>query len=292
MGNMFTLPDFVKDGIYALELIAVDIAGNESLVNTNTYARMIEQDVLAYILESNLDEKTGVYSFQYENGDAISKRPDNFSDIKIFVLTKNDTDIDIILRDNNADEINTNIQASTDDSIYGVGIYNFTLEADFFKDNFQEDTDALLYLTVKNEDKRIDLGKLHIDNIAPTCDLPEEFKSWNWYYGDEVRTITISNISEPVDENLCKVYDNGKEVGFEYSDEDNTLVFTLEKGWHNVGIIMNDLAGNANNIQEKANIHIGFFWLWVIIALSITVIVAIAFAIIHNIRKKRKLEND
>lgn len=289
-GSLFTLPDFIKDGIYALELTAVDVAGNESLLNTNTYAKMIEQDVLAYILESNLAEKTGLYSFQYENGDAISKRPDNFSDIKIFVLAKKDTGIDIVLRDKNADEVNTNAQATIDDSIYGIGTYNFILESDFFKENFQDDTDVELYLTVKNEDKRIDLGKLRIDNIAPAYNLPEEFKSWRWYYGDEARTITVSDISEPVDKNQCKVYDNGQEIGFEYSSEDNALVFTLEKGWHNVGIILEDMAGNASNIQEKANIHIGYFWLWIIVILSV-LFTAASFAVIYAIRKKRKLEN-
>ncbi len=291
-GNIFTLPNFIEDGIYSVELIAVDIAGNESLLNVNTYARMVEQDVLAYILDSNLAEKTGVYSFQYENGDAISKRPDNFSDIKIFVLTKKDTGIDIVLRDNNADEIITNAQATIDDSIYGVGIYNFTLKADFFKENFQDDTDVELHLAVKNEGGRIDLGKMHIDNIAPTCNIPQELKSWNWYYGDDNQTITISNISELIDENQCKVYDNGKEIEFEYSSEDNNLEFTLEKGWHNVGIIINDIAGNANNIEEKENIHIGFFWLWVSIVSSVILVIIVAFIIIRNIRKKRNLESD
>ncbi len=292
MGNIFTMPDLVKDGVYALELIAVDVAGNESLLNLNTYARMIEQDILAYILGSNLTEKTGVYSFQYENGDAISKRPDNFSDIKISVLSKKDTDIDIVLRDNNADEINTNAQATTDDSIYGVGIYNYTVGANFFKENFQDDIDVELHLTVKNNGDKIDLGKLHIDNIAPTCEIPDEFKSWCWYYGEDDRTITVSNISELIDENQCRVYDNGKEVGFEYSIADNNLEFTLEKGWHNVGIVLDDMAGNANNIAEKANIHIGFFWLRVIIVLSVTLIIGLTVTVIYNVRKKRKLEKD
>jgi len=82
------LPDFTRDGVYALELTAVDVAGNESLLNLNTYARMVEQDVLAYIMDSNPEAKTGLYSFQYENGEPISKRPDNFSDIKICALQK------------------------------------------------------------------------------------------------------------------------------------------------------------------------------------------------------------
>ncbi|HHX56807.1 MAG TPA: hypothetical protein GX710_02175, partial [Clostridiales bacterium] len=260
IGRKITLSDFVSDGIYSLELIAVDIAGNESLVNTNTYARMVEQDVLAYIMESNVANKTGLYSFQHENGDAISKRPDNFSDIKILVLAKKDTDVDIVLRDSNGDEINSNAQVTTDDSVYGIAIHNYTLSASFFKENFQDDVDVQLHLTVKNEDNRIDLGKLHIDNIAPTCDIPKGLKSWQWYYGEDTRTITINNISELLDQSQCKVYDNGKEIEFEYSSEENKLAFTLDSGWHNVGIILDDMAGNAYNIQEATNIHIGFFW--------------------------------
>jgi len=283
------LPDFIEDGIYALELVAVDIAGNESLLNINTYARMVEQDVLAYIMNSDLAAKTGLYSFQYENGDTISKRAEDFSDINILVLAKKDTRVDIVLRDNNADEINTNTLAEVDNDIFGVGIYDFVLKADYFKDNFHDDTDAELRLTVKNLGKRIDLGRMHIDNVAPTCTLPEELSSWYWYFGNKERTITISNIDEPLDENQCKVFDNGIEIDFKYSSTDNTIVFTLEKGWHNVGIALVDMAGNAYNIQEQTNIHIGYFWLWIILAIS-TMLIATAVAILLSTIKKRKLE--
>lgn len=291
-GSIFTLPNFAQDGIYALELIAVDVAGNESLLNLNTYARMIEHDVLAYILDSNLDRNTGIYSFQYENGDPISKKPDSFSDIEIFVLSKKDTGIDIVLRDNNGEEINTNSESDTDNSIYGVDMHNFTLESDFFKENFQEDTDIELHLTVKNEDNRVDLGEMHIDNIAPTCNIPGEFDSWRWYYGDEERTITVSDISELVNKEQCKVYDNGEEVAFEYSSDSNSLVFTLGEGWHSVGIVLDDMAGNTNNIQEKTNIHIGFFWLWVILTASLILLAVVIIVVIYSIRKKHRFDYD
>lgn len=188
--NLFTLPDFTKDGVYALELIAVDKAGNESVLNSNTYMRIVDSDVLAYISNSNAAKKTGWYSFQYENGDPISKRPDNFSDIDIVVLAKNDSDIDIVLRDYNGDAKNTDLPAEIDSSMYGVSVYRYTLKSDYFKDNFQDDTDAELYLSVKNENGRIDLGKMHIDNIPPSCTLPSDLKSWNWYFGEDSRTIT------------------------------------------------------------------------------------------------------
>ncbi|ADU75676.1 hypothetical protein M972_112799 [Acetivibrio thermocellus AD2] len=291
-GSIFTLPDFTRDGVYALELTAVDVAGNESLLNLNTYARMVEQDVLAYIMDSNPEAKTGLYSFQYENGEPISKRPDNFSDIKICAFAKDDTDVEVVLRDNNGDEIKTDATGTIDDSIYGFNIHNLVLESRFFKETFQDDTDIELHLSVKNDGRRVDLGTMHIDNIAPTCELPEEFRSWHWYFGEEERTITVSNINELVDENRCKVYDNGREIDFKYYSDNNTLTFTLGKGWHNVGIVLVDMAGNVNNIQEIRNIHVGFFWLWVIAAGSAVLIAAIVAAVIHNIRKRRKEEEE
>lgn len=289
-GGKFTLPDFTEDGIYALELTAVDIAGNESICNINTYARLMEQDVLAFILNSSTEKKTGIYSFQYENGTPMSMRPDNFSDLNISVLAKKGTSVAIVLRDTNADEIRANAQVTTDNSIYGFTIYNFVLKSDFFKDNFSGDMDADLHLTVKNEDKRIDLGRIHIDNVAPTCDLPEDFNSWHWYLGEEPRTITISNINELLNEDDCKVYDNGKEMEFVYSSENSTVSFVLEKGWHNVGIVLRDMAGNENNIQEKANIHVGYFWIWMITAASLLAVLAAVIVVIYHVRKRKMQE--
>lgn len=284
--NIVTLPDFTKDGVYALELIAVDKAGNESVLNSNTYMRIVDSDVLAYISNSNAEKKTGWYSFQYENGDPISKRPDNFSDIDIVVLAKNDSQIDIVLRDYNGDEKYTNLQAEVDNSMFGVSVYRYTLKSDFFKENYQDDTDVELYLSVKNESGRIDLGKLHIDIIPPSCTLPPDLKSWKWYVGDESHTFTITNISELLDETRCKVYDNGKEIEFVYSEKDGSLSFTLNSGWHNVGITLEDMAGNVYSIQEIDNIHIGYFWLWIIIMASV-ISIGTMILIIYIIRKKR-----
>lgn len=290
-GNKYTLPDFKEDGVYAVQLTAVDVAGNESELNLNTYARMINQDVLAYILNSSIEKKTGLYSIQYENGDAISKKPSSFDDFSIFVMAKKETPIDIVLRDTNGQEITTNAQYTTDDSVYGIGVYNYQLKADFFKENFQDDTDIEMHLTVKNQGDRIDLGKMHIDNIAPECDMSEDLASWHWFYGEDDRTFTLSNISELVDESSCRIYDNGKALPFTYSDNDSTITFTLTKGWHNVGIVLDDMAGNANNIQEKTNIHIGYFWLWVIIILfASTALGSACIAIFTQRRKKREAE--
>lgn len=285
-GNLFTLPDFSKDGVYALELIAVDKAGNESVLNSNTYMRIVDSDVLAYISNSNAAKKTGWYSFQYENGEPISKRPDNFSDIDIVVLAKTNSQTDIVLRDYNGEEKNTDLQAQTDNSMYGVSVYRYTLKSDYFKENFQEDTDTELYLSVKNENGRIDLGKMHIDNIPPSCNIPNDLKSWHWYYGNESRTITVTNISELLDETRCKVYDNGKAIDFTYSAAEGSLSFTLNGGWHNVGITLEDVAGNTYSVQEVDNIHIGYFWLWIIIIASV-IFIGITITIVYFVRKKR-----
>lgn len=290
-GNKYTLPEFTKDGIYAVELTAVDIAGNESELNLNTYARMINQDVLAFIMDSNLEKNSGLYSFEYENGQAISKKPSSFEDLKIYVMAKKDTPIDIVLRDANGKEILTNVQCTIDDSIYGIGIYNYLLKADFFKENFQDDVDIELILSVNNDGCRVDLGKMHIDNIVPTSDIPEDLSSWHWFFGEDERTFTLSNISELVDESQCKIYDNGNAIPFIYSETDNTITFKLSKGWHNVGFVLVDMAGNTNNIQEKTNIHIGYFWLWIIIAVAVLIITTSVCVVIYNRnRKKREIE--
>lgn len=282
----FALPEFDKDGVYALELIAVDKAGNESYLNSNTYMRLMDNDVLAYIPNSSQAKKTGWYSFQYENGEPISKRPDNFSDIEIVVFSEKNSDVNVVLRDYNGDEKITGLVSDTDPSLYGVNISRFTLGSDYFKSNFGDDTDTELYLSVKNDDARIDLGRLHIDNIEPECDLPKSLKSWKWFAGNKPRTITVSNINEQLDMSNCKVYDNGKEIDFDYSPEDRSLSFKLEKGWHRVGVKLEDEAGNVYSIQEIDNLYIGYFWLWVILG-SAAALGGLAAFIISKIRKKR-----
>ena len=186
----------------------------------------------------------------------------------------------------NGEEKNTDLQAQTDNSMYGVSVYRYTLKSDYFKENFQEDTDTELYLSVKNENGRIDLGKMHIDNIPPSCNIPNDLKSWHWYYGNESRTITVTNISELLDETRCKVYDNGKAIDFTYSAAEGSLSFTLNGGWHNVGITLEDVAGNTYSVQEVDNIHIGYFWLWIIIIASV-IFIGITITIVYFVRKKR-----
>ena len=120
------------------------------------------------------------------------------------------------------------------------------------------------------------------------CILPENFKSWKWLAGNKPRTFTMSNIDEQLDIENCKVYDNGEEIPFEYSPENKSLSFSLDKGWHSVGVKLEDEAGNVYSIQEIDNLYIGYFWLWIILAAVALLAGAIAF-IIYRIRKKRLL---
>lgn len=288
-GKRIKVPDFSGDGVYALEVTAVDTAGNRSELNVSTYARVIEQDVLAFIMDSNVKKQTGLYSFQYEDGTPISMRPDSFKDLKILVMAKAGTDVDLVLRDMNAEEMQANAQVTEDDSIYGFSVYNYILRSDFFRDSFDDDTDTDLHLSVKNDGSRVDLGTIHIDSAAPTCQIPEELSSWHWYFGDERQTVTLTGISELLDEDATRIYDNGEEREFIYSPEDNTLTFTLEKGWHNVGISLSDTAGNINNIQEQTNIHIGYFWLWIIL-LSCMVPAAVITGAVLIYRWRRRMQ--
>lgn len=125
---------------------------------------------------------------------------------------------------------------------------------------------------------------MHIDNIPPSCNIPNDLKSWHWYYGNESRTITVTNISELLDETMCKVYDNGKAIDFTYSAAEGSLSFTLNGGWHNVGITLEDVAGNTYSVQEVDNIHIGYFWLWIIIIASV-IFIGITITIVYFVRK-------
>lgn len=285
-GSRFTLENFEEDGIYSVELVAVDVAGNRSEINYNTYARMVKQDVLAFILDSNVKDQTGLFSLEYEDGEAISKKPDDFLDLRILVMTPADTPIEIVLRDTNGKETLTTVGLISLESVYGVNVHICALSADFFRENFQDDIDTEMHLTVRNEGGRIDLARIHIDSIEPTCDVPEDLRKWAWFFGEEDRTFTITNISEKLEEADCRVYDNGEMIPFVYSAEEGTLTFTLSKGWHNIGFILSDAAGNANIGQEIGNIHIGYFWCY-FLAAGFTALVAGATAV--YLRRRRQL---
>jgi len=132
---------------------------------------------------------------------------------------------------------------------------------------------------------------IHIDNEKPTAKLPEDFVSWhNYMFTDEV-VIQVTEISEMLDENLCKVYECPRqgartEIPFNYSEEEKTLSFKLNKGLHNIDIILSDEAGNEWNIDRVKYLRIGNFRLYLGVGISLG-IVGIIIAIVLW-RKKRR----
>lgn len=129
-------------------------------------------------MNSNAEFKTGIYSIEYEEGTPVSKRSSDLKDLKIMVMAKEGTNVDIVLRDTKGGEKPVDAERTADHSVYGVTIYYLVVRAGYFNDNFSNDVDAYRYLAIWNKDKRIDLGKVHIDGIAPVCDIPKGFSFW------------------------------------------------------------------------------------------------------------------
>lgn len=285
----FTLPEFDKDGVYSVDVVAVDKAGNRSTVVQDTYMRMINTDVLAYIEDSHPaidgNKGTGWYSIEDEDG-PLSKRPDTFDDLKIAVFTKATAQAMVTLNSNDGDNIDVETQQDENGVAHGVNLCRYTVSGNFFKDTFREDTDAEYYLTVSTLGESIELGEIHIDNIAPQCKLPGYFHDWGWMRGEKPEPITITDINEKIDTDLTKVYVDGKEVDSTYDSKANTLSFDISKGNHSVGVSLVDTAGNAYDIPEITNLYVGNLRLYV--GIGMFIVGSTSLFIIFRKRKKAK----
>lgn len=294
--KLYTLPEFEKDGVYSVDLTAVDKAGNRSVLCRNTSVLMMKSDVLAYISNSNKAALKGWYSLQKDEKTPISKRPDAFSDLDITVFAQKNSKTSIILRDENGESQDTGITAENSEDMYAVGVYNYMLPKEYFADNYPEGTNKDLYLWAENtynkETSHITLGWIRIDALAPTCTVPSDLKDWK-SYTSKTKTITLSNISESLDKSQCVVYDNGKVISaahFDYSDETDTLSYTLEKGWHDLSFVLVDEAGNTYTVQEISSIQVGLFYcLWFRILCSIFIVGVIAGVVIIIVKKKKSV---
>ena len=285
-GDTFRLDGFEEDGIYTVELIAYDVAGNPSAKSVNTYIRIAQNEILAYIKDSSISKKTGLFSFEDKDGRPISLRADMLKDLTIMVFGETGMAAEVLLRDSNGEEYVIGELIKTEQNTYGVDTHTYQLLASKFTDLFPDDADTNLILTVRSGSNRIDLGMIHIDNMIPTCNLPDDFYSWKWYVGNKDRTIVLTGISEELDISQCAIFDNKVKIPFEYSSEERTITFTLEKGWHDVGIVLCDLAGNKNNIQELTKIHVGLFWLWIILVGVVMLLGCAAFLVVRAKRKR------
>jgi len=285
---IFTLPEFKKDGIYSFDLTAVDKAGNKSVLCRNTSVLMMNSDVLAYITESkkadNIKDSTGWYSLQKDEKTPISKRPDDFKDLKITVFAPTDSKTNIVLRDQNGKTDDTGLTADNSEDMYAVGVYNYTLPGQFFIDNYPEGTNKDIYLraenTYKGETSNISLAWIRIDALAPTCKVPSDLKKGKAFIKNS-KTYTITDISESLNPEECKVYDNGVLMtNFTYSEADKSLSYTLDKGRHDLSFVLVDEAGNSYTVQEVSFIQVGLFYcLWFRILLGFIIAILVGGSI-------------
>ena len=290
--KVFSLPEFKKDGVYSVNITAVDKAGNKSRLCKNTFVMMNNTDVLAYISNSNKANGEGWYSLQKDEYTPISKRPDSFSDLDITVFAQTGSNTRIILRDENGVAKDTGITAENLSDMYAVGVYNYRLPKEYFIDNYPEGTNKDLYLWAENtyndESSHITLGWIRIDAVAPSCHIPSDLKKNNFFVKN-TKTFKLTGISESLDKSKCMVYDNGQAVPqdkFEYSDFSDTLTYTLDKGWHDLSFVLVDEAGNAYTIKEVSFIQVGLLYcLWFRILCGVAA-AGLILAVVLFIRKK------
>lgn len=282
-------------GYNSFDLTAVDKAGNKSVLCRNTSVLMMNSDVLAYITESkkadNVKDSTGWYSLQKDEKTPISKRPDDFKDLKITVFAPTDSKTNIVLRDQNGKTDDTGLNADNSEDMYAVGVYSYTLPGQFFIDNYPEGTNKDIYLraenTYKGETSNISLAWIRIDALAPSCKVPSDLKKGKAFIKNS-KTYTITDISESLNPDECKVYDNGVLMtNFTYSEADKSLSYTLDKGRHNLSFVLVDEAGNSYTVQEVSFIQVGLFYcLWFRILLGVIIAVLVGVGI-WLFRKKR-----
>lgn len=292
---VYTLPRFDKDGIYSFDLTAVDKAGNRSVLCRNTSVLMMKSDVLAYITDSKkadtIKESTGWYSLQKDERTPISKRPEDFDDLKITVFAPTNSKTNIVLRDQKGKTDDTGLTANDEAGMYSVGVYNYTLPSQFFIDNYPEGTHKDIYLRAENtyngEISNITLAWIRIDALAPTCKVPSDLKKGKSFIKNS-KTYTITDISESLDPAECKVYDNGTLMtNFTYSESDKTLSYTLSKGIHNLSFVLVDEAGNFYTVQEVSFIQVGLLYcLWFRILMG-AIVAALVAGGIWIIKKKK-----
>lgn len=301
----FTLSDFSLDGVYALTFVAVDKAGNKSEPINNTYFRMVDTDVLAYIYNSRIGDKnsndkdkrpSGYYSLMSIGGKAISKKAADFDDLDVLVI-KPIADKQagtLVLREDEKQYSPYNYNAFTikNEVISETAILTrMHLPGEYFSETFRDDgLNARMYLSVSIRDNvYLDLASIHIDNEAPIATLPHGFENWHNYFFKSEQTITITDISEVLNDELSKVYEcqrNGQrvEIPHTYDQKNNTLSFTLNKGGHHIDITLVDEAGNERNIDRVKYVRVGNFRLY----LGSVIVLAGASLTFLLIRKKKK----
>ena len=291
----FTLEgNFDDDGVYIISYVAYDKAGNKCKEVSDTYFKMVNTDILAYIANSDETEKTGYYSLMTSDGKSISKKATDINDLTISIVTKSSEKdaYSVVIRDENR-EYPTNDNFEYEDLSETAVRANLKLSKEYFASTFKDDNlDGRMYLTVMYNNKPYDLATIHIDNEKPSATLPDDFRSWNNYLFTNEKEIIITDISETLDESATKVYEcprDGErtEIPYKYDKDAKTLSFTLNKGLHNIDITLTDEAGNAWNIERVTYLRVGNLRLYLGIGIGL-LIVALVVTIILVRKRKRK----
>lgn len=285
--NKFTLPEFEKDGVYALTFVAVDKAGNRSEAINNTYFHMIDTDVLAYIYNSNIKDNTGYYSLMSTEGKAKSKKATDFEDLDILVIKpiENKEAGALVIREDEELHLPTEYAGFTveNDNISETAmLMRMHLPGEYFSETFKDDSlDTRMYLSVSARDGvYLDLASIHIDNEAPTATIPDGFKNWHNFLGEEV-TIVLTNVSETLDDTASVVYEcpgngaRGEKIPHLYNPEEGTYSFTLGKGLHHIDITLVDEAGNEWNVDRVKYLRVGNFRIYLVITMFLVGVIVL-----------------
>ena len=288
---------FVKDGVYIYKFVALDKAGNPSKEIENTYFRMINTDVLAYIENSSISDQSGNYSLMHEDGTSISKKSVSFSDLSICVI-KLDDDIEKGKLAVRRDEVNyypgeyAGYKETYDKLSATSKLIRMDLPRDYFAEAFKDDQmDARMYLSVSVRDGvYFDLAQIHIDNVPPSATLPKEFKSWHNIFTKDGVTITLTDISETLDDKKSGVYEcpgngsRGNALSYDYEASDRTFSFDLKNGMHHIEVSLVDEAGNEWNVERVKYLTVGNYLIYILIGLVVVAGGVTGFVIF---RKKR-----
>ena len=171
-------------------------------------------------------------------------------------------------------------------------LVRMTLPKDYFAETFKDDQmDARMYLSVSVRDGvYFDLAQIHIDNVPPSATLPKEFKSWHNIFTKNGVTLTLTDISETLDDKKSGVYEcpgngsRGNAISFDYETADSTFSFDLKNGIHHIEVSLVDEAGNEWNVERVKYLTVGNYLICILIGIAV---IGVGMAGFMIFRKKR-----
>lgn len=123
------------------------------------------------------------------------------------------------------------------------------------------------------------------------------FVNWHNYLFTDETTITLTNISETLNKDLCKVYEcprdgDRTEIEFNYNKDTKTLSFILKEGLHNIDITLVDEAGNEWNVDRVKYLRVGNFRLYLGIGAVVVIAgVVVTIVLLRKRKRNKKAQN-